>query len=429
MSELKNRIPTLPIGGEPVCDCNDGAELYLFYNKTKQDFLDYVESAKSVGFEMFDETEYGENFYATMKNDDLCLHIYYVASENALRIVADPFTDLYNCVPEQAEKRCETTLWQFEVDHSLIDCGMCYIIRCCDNSFFIIDSAHPYSIHDNDRIYKFLRERTPKGEKIRIAGWFISHAHDDHIGKFADFLKYNCDDVEIESVYYNFIPTNHRDSWNWMESNKVMQRNCEELLKSFDVKKIKLHSGQHFFVKNLEFRVLCTHEDVYPKDNTNFNDSSVVIIMQAEDTTVLFPGDAGHVESDICTERFGELLKCDIVQAAHHGHFGTKEDFYFFAAAKTILFPVTQIFFDEDFETRDVNRYAIDLADEYYIASNGTVELNLPYKVGQAAKHPDETFEDFEGIYNLWAYEYTTERKEQLRRQFIENGGNPNNIK
>ncbi|MBO5859442.1 MAG: hypothetical protein J6R20_06660, partial [Clostridia bacterium] len=60
---------------------------------------------------------------------------------------------------------------------------------------------------------------------------------------------------------------------------------------------------------------------------------------------------------------------------------------------------------------------------EYYIASNGAVEIPLPYKFGQTKVLPDETFEDFNGIYWLWCYEYTDEYKEKLYKEFLERKG------
>ncbi len=423
MQDILKRIPVLPEGGEPPYDCNNGVWMFLFRQKSKADMDAYVSSALTMGYSVFDDTSFGENYYTTLTKDGFCLHVYFTAADSSLRIVADGFTALYDKTMPQVEERCPTTLWQFEVDHSLIDCGMCYIIRCCDNSFFIIDSAHPYSVNDDIRLYQFLRKLTPAGEKVRVAGWLFSHGHDDHVGKFCDVLKYN-NDIIIETIYYNFISTEHRDSHNWMFSNRQFQRQYEQLFEEHtEIKKVKLHSGQRFFVRNLEFRVLCTHEDVYPNSNENYNDSSVMLIMNACGNTVQFPGDAGHEESDVVCARFGKLLKCDIMQAAHHGHMGTKTEFYELSDAKTILFPTTQIKFDEEFEKIDVNRRAVEIADECYIASNGTMEFQLPYIVGNAIHHDDETFEDFDGIYNLWAYEYTDERKQELYAQYLKNGG------
>lgn len=423
MQSILKKVPALPENGEAPYDCNNGVWLFLFRNKEKADMDSYISSALEMGYSIFDETSFGDNFYTTMTKDGLCLHVYFTTHDSSLRIVADGFTDLYEKEMPKVEERCPTTLWQFEVDHTLIDCGMCYIIRCCDNSFFIIDSAHPYSINDDERIYNFLKKYTPDGEKIRVAGWFFSHAHDDHVGKFCDILRYK-NDIEIEAIYYNFPSIDHRDSHNWSIATKNFQKMYENLFEEHtEIKKIKLHSGQHFFVRNLEFRVLCTHEDVYPNSILDFNNSSTMLIMNACSTVVQFPGDAGFEESDIVCPRFGELLKCDIMQASHHGHFGTRSEFYKLADAKTILFPTTQIKYDEEWEKIETNRYAVGISQECYIASNGTMEFNLPYKLGEAIHHDDETFEDFDGIFNLWTYTYTDRRKQELRELFLKNGG------
>lgn len=233
MIDILKKIPPFGTPSEPAYDCGDGSYMLLARDKTKEDMDSFVKTAGKSGFEVFDETSFGKNFYTTLIKDGLFLHVYFCDCEGTLRVVADEKNEKYLTSVPSVERKCQTSLWQFEVDHSLIDCGMCYIIRCCDGSFFIIDSAHVYSIHDNDRIYKFLRERTPKGEKIKIAGWFFSHGHVDHIGKFCDFLKYNCDDVEIDALYYNFVPLTHPDNIYWEVSDKIFQANFDKLVAQY----------------------------------------------------------------------------------------------------------------------------------------------------------------------------------------------------
>ena len=232
------------------------------------------------------------------------------------------------------------------------------------------------------------------------------------------------EDTVIDKIYFNFISTDHRDGKNWMKAQKGYDDMMYSLLgKHPEIPWVRLHTGETFYVDNLKFDVLCSHEDVFPEDNSNYNDSSVVLMMTAENSKVLFPGDAGHEESYILERRYPEYLKSDIVQQAHHGHFGTTENFYRLVDARIALFPVTQIKFDEELHNYKANEVSIEIADEYYIASNGTVEIDLPYKSGEFKLHPDETFENFQGINNLWNYEYTDERKAQLYKEYLERGG------
>lgn len=303
---------------------------------------------------------------------------------------------------------------------------MCYILRCADNSFFIIDGGHFLQPNDHKRIYRFLRERTPDGEHTVISGWFFSHAHDDHVSQFVDFIREYGSAVDIEKLYYNDAPIDHRDNMSWGEANKKYIRRFEDCARSCGIPTVKLHTGQRFFVRNLRFDVLCTHEDVWPKSLENFNNTSCALALEADGTRIIFPGDAADVESDIMTARYtAKTLGCDIMQQSHHGHSGTSPEFYQMANAKTVMFPITKIKFDEEYPKQEANRVACSIAEEYFIASDGTVEFPLPYKVGSAKIYPDETFENFAAIKMLWGYDYPDEYKKQLFEEFLRRGGLP----
>lgn len=402
-----------------IYDCSDGVSMALYENVNEKDFLAYEEALENDGYSLFDSTDFAGNIHFTLKKDGMLVQLYR-SIDGKMRVIADNYTAEYDKEQGSVVRKCNTELYQFETDHSLIDCGMCYIIRCADNSFFIIDSAHYLSVHDNDRIHDFLRSMTPENEKIRIAGWFISHGHEDHYSKFMDYMLYNCEDTVIERIYLNLVSAQHPDCGRWEQYNNVLMENFRSFINNErDIPIVKLHTGQRFFVRNLEFKVLCTHEDVYPESNQDFNNSSVVLMLETENTKVLIPGDASDKESIIMENRYGDWLKSDIVQLSHHGHNGTSEQFYKYVNADVVLCPNTQIKIDEEFPRIRANRVAKEIAKEFYVSANGTVKLTLPYKLGTAEVFPDETTEDFVSIKFLWGYDYTPEFKANHISRFL----------
>lgn len=420
MNEIFEMIPLPEAEYESEYDCGDGAYMLVFTGASGDAFRQYCARLEGSGYAVSDTSEIDGNIHATFTGE-LFVHTYYTPCDGKIRIIADKKIPVYTVAPVCPGNE-PVVLWQFEVDHTLIDCGMCYIVRCDDGSFFVIDSAHFYSVRDDIRLIEFLRKISGE-EKPRISGWFLSHAHEDHIGRFNSLLQYYSGDVSIETVYCNFPSPEHRDAPWEIQFFNTMEIFRKELVFHPEINVVKLHTGMRFSVRNLAFTVLCTHEDVFPASTGDFNNTSTVIVMECAESRVLFPGDASTESDRVMISRYNKALSCDVIQVSHHGHTGCSPEFYRRANAKCALFPVTVIKFDEEWERQESNRTAVEIADEYFIASDGTAEITLPYRPGEVKVYPDETFEDFNGIYQLWSYEYTPERKRQLYDEFLKRSG------
>lgn len=407
-------------------NCRENCYLRIYKDADAAKFSAYIKELEANGFEALQQNKLDDNLFAAL-GGNMFITLLYTPCDNTLRVTASEKNQNPCFEPTECTGSCQTTFYAFENDHTLIDCGMCLMVQCPDYSFFIVDSGHYFQFNDNDRIYKFMRERTPAGQKVVVNGWMITHAHTDHISKLVDFLRYNTDDVIIEGFYQNLLDSSY-DYEDWSCEEKEMAVKLFEILDSYPAPVYKLHTGMRFYIRNLAFNVMSTHEDILPKVITDYNDSSCAVMLEAEGSRIFIPGDAAVDAGEVMEKRFTDSLKCDVVQIAHHGHTGLSPRCYELLGADLAVFPITRIMFDNELPLKEANRRAIEIASKYYITSDGTVVVPLPYNVDSVTTLPDETFEDFAKIQRIWRYKYTKERKAELYRIFLDHGGNEDKL-
>lgn len=412
--------------GSQIYNCRENCFMKFFEGVTSEQFNEYESSLKKDGFSVLQKREIDGNLFCALKKD-IQINLFFTPCDGTLRVTASEKDMTPNFAKTECTGDCTTTFYGFESDQTIIDCGMCLLIQCADYSFFVVDSGHYFQFNDNDRIHKFMRERTPDGQKIVINGWLITHAHTDHISKLIDFLKYNTDDVIIEGFYQNLLPTDYDITIDNHEETE-MAAMLFDILEKHPAPVYKLHTGMRFYIRNLAFDVLGTHEDIFPEKITDYNDSSCIVMVEAEGSKIFVPGDAAVAASKMLEARFSDTLKCDVVQVSHHGHTGLSKNLYELLKADTAVFPVTRIFYEEDMEKREANRHIAEIASKCFVTGDGTVGIPLPYDKNKIYTLPDETFEDFAKIERIWKYTYSDERKNELYELFLSNGGNPDNM-
>lgn len=394
-NKIANLFDDIPIYRDKKCrdvfNCKDECYMLRITDTTKQEYDKYLESLQTKGFSLYDNHLIKDNYFATYQSDSLIVQVNYTGCDGITRIIADPNTTLYQREQDvTCHKICNTTLYQMELDYRTIDCGMCYVIQCADGSFFIIDSAHMNSTNDHRRLYDLLCRLVPKGKKIVIAGWFFSHAHQDHIVKFMDFIKAGFDNYEIECLYYNFPDRSVPGSEEWSASDKQTMEEFDELIHAHkELPVVKLHTGQRFFIRNLEFETLATHEDFYPGNLACFNDSSTILLMTVDGGKTMFLGDSNYTECNIINTRYGDYMKSDIVQVAHHGLNKDNVDVYRYINAGVALYPTRQETYT-DCQFTESNKLITKISREIYIAGNGTTAFQLPYQCNSAVIFPKE---------------------------------------
>lgn len=362
---------------------------------------------------------FGKCTKLVFNKDQAALHVLFDAEKREVRLLRDNESDFIPSYHKIETGDQPVRFWQFEVGHSLIDCGMCYIFLLSDGTFCLIDSAHHYSVHDDERIVDFLRRHTPAGSPIIVKGWIFTHGHDDHIAKFLDVARYH-PEVKIQKIYENFIPEKMLPVDVFSTADRSFTASFRALIKEKAIPRYRPHALDMFYIGDLKITVLCNYEDLLPEVPKNYNDSSLTFLVQAGEDRVLFLGDAGHMESEVLKTRYGSDLKCDIVQQAHHGHFGVTPDLYKKANAAVALFPTTYIKFCEELHRYPANEESLRIAKHVFVASDGTVGFTFPLRKNKIIRYPDETFEDFQAVERLWDYTYSDAYKQELRQRFAD---------
>ena len=283
-------------------------------------------------------------------------------------------------------------LFQLELKQDEVNCGMSYVFQLSDNEFFLIDGGY-FSEGEAERLYSFLKTHC-KNETPIIKGWLFTHAHQDHIGCFMDFVLSHIEDVETEKLLFNFQPIdlsraigNPREKSNDIATVKEFY----ELLEAHcgHIPQIKIKTGEKYAFGKIELEALYTADDILPLE-VSFNDYSCVVRITAENQSILFLGDIQENGSDWLLNNKREMLKSNIVQVAHHGFNGATKALYEAIGAEVALFPCPDYEFEKN-KNSGVNSYIINSSKEIIVGGFGTCELSFPYEIGSCKKQ-EKTF-------------------------------------
>ena len=325
-------LPTFSGYSKTDTDTGDDCYMRSFGAVDYSDFEDYCDDIAENGFELYAEKTLENNVYRTYVNKRYVVTTIYTGYNRYGKVLVEPRvgTDL----PTKAEDNVytpiagmDTTITQVglyrEDDYDNTYNGMCYIVRLNDGSFIVVDGGVDTPLEKyEDRIYNVLKKQAPDPDNIVIAAWIITHAHDDHVDVFEGFFKSYADKVTVEKFICN-LPADEQAANVW-ESKWNRSAIVREQLKEYfpNVPVIKAHPGQKFYIRNAEINILFTL-DVYEENLRDFNISSLVFTLEAEETKMIFLGDhdlnTGDKKSTLGNLYGENTLKSDVMQVAHHG--------------------------------------------------------------------------------------------------------------
>lgn len=415
----------LVLGGS--ADVHDGTEFYYEgAGVSASAYKAYCDKLVAGGYRLYGnkETEIEDSIYRIYVNEqaNATLYVAYNAYKHAsaqglastykpaIRIVSAKLNTV-NLPAEQSysfqsfEKKQNSSITAVELFPTAENgrdryYGNLHIMTLEDGSFVIFDAGRP-SNNSRDEIYKVLYalyleghngQKPTTSDPIRIAAWVLSHGHGDHIGNLKPFIDRYCKNygkgsdvsftgmethkacVTIDRIIANF--TSKEETYNAENPNESIRNTYAELstlIKDAPGQEpgfeyIKVHTGQKFWIANVEFEVIHTHEDHFPQKIHTYNNASTVIrtnIYYTENgsslktntkTSMLWLGDSQHQSSRSMRATYGSAIQSDMMQYAHHGYTGCEWAFYQLVAPKLVWWPQGK----DEFKDYQNNKYKDD---------------------------------------------------------------------
>jgi beta-lactamase superfamily II metal-dependent hydrolase len=215
--------------------------------------------------------------------------------------------------------------------------GMSYFIKTPGGKLIVIDGGQKAD-------GSFLRDKIKEHGGI-VNAWFISHAHNDHIGALPVVLN-DSKGIKIEALYMDLPPLE------WLDRvEKPGESGVAELLPVLslhpEIKCITVKEGMSFTFDGVLIEVLSDATDYKNMDNIN-DTTAVYKFTFPNKKTALFLGDMNVKGGEILADTYGEKLRCDIVQMAHHGQSGVSERVYKLISPEICLWPTPSWLWDNN---------------------------------------------------------------------------------
>lgn len=252
---------------------------------------------------------------------------------------------------------------------------MGYIIRTKNDKTIIIDGG---TIDDTANLMKYIGKYNNK-----VDYWFITHAHDDHVGAFTEIA--NNTDVQIDNIYISL------NEYEWYEQNEPSRAEfSKKVIDTVNSEKRKenVHIPQineKIQIDGIEVEILGIRNPEITENSGN--EQSMVIKFNTGKQSLLILGDTGEKSSEKLLNTQKDKLKSDIVQMAHHGQAGATKELYEAVQPKICLWPTPEWLWNNDagngkgtgtWKTLETRKWMEDLnVETNYVAKDGDYIINL----------------------------------------------------
>ena len=261
---------------------------------------------------------------------------------------------------------------------------------CSQMMSFIIETAGKIIVIDGgtagDASHLLATLQKLTGAKVpHVDAWFFSHDHSDHVGALVQILRTQPDALTIGTAYYNFPSVQYLKriepgSAGEVDAFRAVQPMLWPITET-------ITQGDSYTIGEATFDVLYTADPA--KTRHGINESTAVLRMTLAGQTVLFLGDLGIEAGQKLLDMYGDDLKSDFVQMAHHGQNGVDKPVYEAIAPKGCFWCAPDWLWDNDagrgydthvFKTVVTRGWMSEIGvKRHFVIKDGDHTIPLPY--------------------------------------------------
>jgi hypothetical protein len=367
-------------------DLGQTSVMHIASDTTLEEYNDFLIEMELVGFLPYTENQIGDNHYATYITEAQIVNVMYFANKGETRVTVDN-TDEYGLPGLESDniykELTDPSLTVVGIGTSGYPGGMGYVYKLSNGEFFIVDGGITRDEQCSNKaecsaewLYYTLQELADDPDNIVVAGWLLTHIHNDHLGAFIDMAKDTkyTDKITVKKVIYS-QPNDEHLKHVGKEYRKVWMPDALKGWKPETV--VKAHPGQKFYFADVTLTIYGSQDLVLPGTIDSHNNMSVVSKVEFMDKEFLYLADAEGIMNKQLETIYGSELKCDVLQAAHHGYNNTDADkVYGLADPMMVFWPLsTQEYNNCKIENISFNKRFFKNGVENYVAG----ETNMTF--------------------------------------------------
>ncbi len=340
------------LGEDDAYTIAGGDKLSSFFEEPFESFLGVCKHYLDNSWTLYSYTVKNGNHFATMTNGSKLAHVYWIECESELNIVSSQkgAAALPPATPEVTTGNKKTTVTQLQSPEQN---GMGYVIQLADGSFIVIDGGNANRANE---LFQTLEQLNGSDNGIVIRAWILTHGHTDHYPAFQNFAAKFAGRVTLQTLMIS--PLSAKEETTYMKETVVT-----DLAKFSGAKLLYVHTGMTFTFCNVNLEILYTADELWISDPTrdgslteatDYNNSSIVSRIYTNDYSAIFLGDSSEEAALRMALYYGDYLKSDMCQVAHHG----VEDFpliaYRFIKPAILWYPCSQALYDQANRDKEV---------------------------------------------------------------------------